>query len=262
MPRFAANVSTMFPEVPVDERFAAARAMGFHAVEYLFPYAEPVDEIKRRLDATGIRMILLNTPLGDAANGDRGLAALPARQAEFGQHFDQAMGYARTLDVPMIHVMAGIVPEAEREAAEPALVDNVRRAADIAANHGIRVLLEPLNHEDTPGYFLTLTAETRRLIQAIGRDNVLLQYDLYHRQIMEGNLARSIADNLDLIGHIQFSSVPGRHEPQHGEVNLPFLFDLCDRLGYDGWIGCEYRPLTTTAEGLGWGRPYGLGKNR
>ena len=139
------------------------------------------------------------------------------------------------------------------------MAENIRHAADIAATHGIRILLEPLNHEDTPGYFLTLTAETRRLIKAVGRDNVRLQYDLYHRQIMEGNLARGIADNLDLIAHIQFSSVPGRHEPEFGEVNLPYLFEVCDRLGYDGWIGCEYRPMTTASEGIGWGKPYGLG---
>lgn len=261
MPRFAANVSTMFPDVPVDERFAAARAMGFRAVEYLFPYEESPGEIQRRLRDAGIRMILLNTPLGDAGSGERGLAAVPGRQADFKAHFERSLCYARTLDVPMIHVMAGVVPGEQRDDAEAIFVENVRHAADTAATHGVRILLEPLNHEDTPGYFLTLTAETRRLMQSISRDNVRLQYDLYHRQIMEGNLARGLADNLDLIAHIQFSSVPGRHEPQFGEVNMPYLFEVCDRLGYDGWIGCEYRPMTTTAEGIGWGRPYGLGQN-
>ena len=260
MPRFAANVSTMFPDLPVAERFAAARAIGFDAVEYLFPYAERPGEIRRRLRDTGIRMILLNTPLGDGSGGERGLAAVPGRQADFLHHFEQALCYARTLDVPMIHVMAGVVAEEQRNDAELVFAENVRYAADVAAAHGIRILLEPLNHEDTPGYFLTLTRETRRLIQAIGRDNVRLQYDLYHRQIMEGNLARGISDNLDLIAHIQFSSVPGRHEPQFGEVNMRYLFEVCDGLGYDGWIGCEYRPMTTTAEGLSWGRPYGLGR--
>ena len=261
MPRFAANVSMMFPDVPVAERFAAARALGFRAVEYLFPYDESPGEIRRRLRDAGIRMILLNTPLGDAGSGERGLAAVPGRQADFKAHLERALCYARTLDVPMIHVMAGVVPGEQREDAEAIFVENVRHAADTAAAHDIRILLEPLNHEDTPGYFLTLTAETRRLMQSISRDNVRLQYDLYHRQIMEGNLARGIADNLDLIAHIQFSSVPGRHEPQFGEVNMPYLFEVCDRLGYDGWIGCEYRPMSTTAEGIGWGRPYGLGQN-
>ena len=260
MPRFAANVSTMFPDLPVAERFAAARAIGFQAVEYLFPYGESPGEIRQRLRETKIRMILLNTPLGDASRGERGLAAVPGRQADFKYHFEQALCYARTLDVPMIHVMAGVVADEQRIDAEVVFAENVRLAADVAASHGIRILLEPLNHEDTPGYFLTLTAETRRLINAIGRDNVRLQYDLYHRQIMEGNLARGIADNLDLIAHIQFSSVPGRHEPQFGEVNMPYLFEVCDRLGYDGWIGCEYRPMTTAADGLSWGRPYGLGR--
>ena len=262
MPRFAANVSTMFDDLPVAERFAAARALGFQAVEYLFPYGESPEEIQRRLRDTGIRMILLNTPLGDAGSGERGLAAVPGRQDDFRAHFEQALYYARTLDVPMIHVMAGVVPDAHRDDAESVFVDNVADAADLAATHGIRILLEPLNHEDTPGYFLTLTAQTRRLIQAIDRDNVGLQYDFYHRQIMEGNLARGLADNLDLIAHVQFSSVPGRHEPQFGEINMPYLFEVCDRLGYDGWIGCEYRPMTTAAAGIGWGGPYGLGPCR
>ena len=261
MPRFAANVSTMFPDCPVAERFAAARAAGFDSVEYLFPYAESTDEIAPRLRAAGIRIILVNTPLGDAGGGERGLAAVPGREADFRAHFDKALCYARALDVPMVHVMAGVVAEAQRADAETVFVHNVRHAADLAGKHDIRVLLEPLNHEDTPGYYLTLTAETRRLIEIIGRDNVRLQYDLYHRQIMEGNLARGLADNLDIIGHIQFSSVPGRHEPQHGEVNMAYLFDVCDRLGYDGWIGCEYRPMTTTDEGLSWGIPYGLGQS-
>lgn len=259
MPRFAANISMMFPGRPPAEAFAAARSLGFEAVEYLFPYGAPVAEIKKGLDETGIRMVLLNTPLGDAAKGDRGLAAVPGRQADFRTGFDDALAYAVALDVSMIHVMAGVVPEPERDDAEPVFVENIRQAAEVAATHGIRLLLEPLNHQDTPGYFLTRTAETRRLIEAIGRDNVRLQYDIYHRQIMEGNLAHAIADNLDLIGHMQFSSVPGRHEPQYGEVNLPYLFEVCDRLGYDGWIGCEYRPMTTIEEGLDWGRPYGLG---
>ena len=262
MPRFAANVSMMFPGRPPTDAFAAARALGFEAVEYLFPYGEPAAGIKKGLDDTGIRMILLNTPLGDAAKGERGLAAVPGRQADFRANFDRALAYALPLGVPMIHVMAGVVSEQERDKAEDVFVENVRQAADIAATHGIHLLLEPLNHQDTPGYFLTRTGEARRLIEAIGRDNVRLQYDIYHRQIMEGDVARGIADNLDLIGHVQFSSVPGRHEPQYGEVNLPYLFEVCDRLGYDGWIGCEYRPMTTIEAGLSWGSPYGLGIDR
>lgn len=249
----------MFPDVAVDGRMRAARDLGFTAVEFLFPYPNPAPEIRRWLDDAGVCMILLNTPLGDAARGERGLAAVPGRQADFRDLFEQAMAYALALDVPMIHVMAGIVPDHDREEARSVFVENARFAADRAAGHDIRVLLEPLNSEDTPGYLLTRTDEARRCIEAVGRDNVRLQYDFYHRQIMEGNLARNLADNLDIIGHIQFSSVPGRHEPQHGEVNLPYLFDLCDTLGYAGWIGCEYRPRTTTVEGLSWGKRYGLG---
>ena len=259
MPRFAANVSTMFPDVPVEARFRAARDLGFTAVEYLFPYAQSPAEVKASVSEAGVAMILLNTPLGDVANGERGLAAVPGREADFRRDFDRAMTYAVDVGVPMIHVMAGVVDASDRNAAAAVLAKNVRAAADLAASHGIDVLLEPLNTEDTPGYFLTRTDETRQLIDTVGRDNVRLQFDFYHRQIMEGNLERRLEENLDVIGHIQFSSVPGRHEPQHGEVNMAYLFAACDRLGYDGWVGCEYRPKTTVREGLNWAAAYGLG---
>lgn len=259
MPRFAANVSMMFPDVPVEARFRAARDLGFTAVEYLFPYAQSPAEVKAAVGAAGVAMILLNTPLGDVAKGERGLAAVPGREADFRRDFDRAMAYAVDVGVPMIHVMAGVVDNADGDAAGAVLVRNVRAAADLAASHGIDVLLEPLNTEDTPGYFLTRTEETRHVIDAIERDNVRLQFDFYHRQIMEGNLERRLEANLDVIGHIQFSSVPGRHEPQHGEVNMDYLFAACDRLGYGGWVGCEYRPKTTVSEGLSWAAAYGLG---
>lgn len=259
MPRFAANVSMMFPDVPVEARFQAARDLGFTAVEYLFPYAQSPAEVKARVAEAGVAMILLNTPLGDVAKGERGLAAVPGREADFRRDFDRAMAYAVDVGVPMIHVMVGVVDNADRDAAGAVLVRNVRAAADLAASHGVDILLEPLNTEDTPGYFLTYTEETRQVIDAIERHNVRLQFDFYHRQIMEGNLERRLEEHLDVIGHIQFSSVPGRHEPQHGEVNMDYLFAACDRLGYDGWVGCEYRPKTTVREGLSWAAAYGLG---
>ena len=260
MPRFAANLSTMFADLPVCERFGAARALGFDAVEYLFPYADPLADVRRWLVGADLQLVLLNTPLGDAANGERGVAALPGRERDFRDHFDRALEYAVELQASMIHVMAGVVAQSQQEEARAVFVENVRHAADRAAQHDIDILLEPLNDEDTPGYLLTTTAQARRCIEQVGRGNVLLQYDFYHRQIMEGNLARRLAANLDIIGHMQFSSVPGRFEPQYGEVNVAVLFDLCDELGYDRWIGCEYRPKTTVAAGLSWGVPYGIGE--
>ncbi len=260
MPRFAANVSMMFAELPVAERFAAARKAGFQAVEYLAPYADPIAEVRRWIDDAGVEMILLNTLPGDAEAGERGLAALPGREADFREHFEQALAYATGLGAGMIHVMAGVVPDGiEREDSEATFVANLRRAAPEAARHDIALLLEPLNTVDMPGYLHTRCDQTRRIIEAAAQPNVRLQYDFYHRQVMEGNLAPNLRQHFDLVGHIQFSSLPGRHEPQHGEVNMPFLFDVVDSLGYDGWIGCEYSPKAGTLEGLSWGRPWGLG---
>jgi hydroxypyruvate isomerase len=260
VPRFAANLTTMFADLPVGERFDAARRFGFHAVEYLFPYADRPADLRRWAGEAGVEVILVNTPLGDAANGERGRAALPGREDDFRADFERALEYATALGAPMIHVMAGVVDENDRVAARRALVANVRMAAELAAQEDVRVLLEPLNSEDTPGYLLTYTDETRAVIDAVGRANVQLQFDFYHRQIMEGNLARRLADNVDVIGHIQASSVPGRHEPCFGEINYGHLFAECDRLGYAGWIGAEYRPRTTVAAGIGWGERYGLGE--
>ena len=258
MPHFAANLSTMFPELPAEARFQAARDLGFTAVEYSNPYELPAARIRTLLDETGLEMVLINTPPTDA--GEPGLAAVPDRAEEFQQGYLRALEYAVEIGVPMIHLMAGIVtPRYERVGARHRLAANAYMAAESAAPHGIEILLEPLNDQDMPDYYLTELVQARQIIDEAGREDVRLQFDFYHRQVMEGNLARNLKENLDIIGHVQFSSVPGRHEPQYGEVNLPFLFDFCDTVGYDGWIGCEYSPKTTVAEGLSWGAPYGLG---
>jgi hydroxypyruvate isomerase len=260
MPRFAANLTTMFPELPLAERFRAARDVGFTAVELLRPYDHPIADVKGWLDDAELELILINTLPGDPDTEERGLAALPGREADFRTIFDQALDYATGLGAGMIHVLAGVVPAGVPvEACEAVFIENPREAGPRAAASGVRLMLEPLNLRDAPGYLHTNTRHTRRLIEQTGVANLYLQYDLYHMQIMEGDLAEGIRRNLDLIRHIQFSSVPGRNEPQFGEVNAPVMFDVIDALGYDGWVGAEYAPRGDTLEGLSWAEPYGLG---
>jgi hydroxypyruvate isomerase len=250
----------MFTELEAPARFQAAADVGFDTVEFLRPYSWSIAEVKQWLDDAGLKMILLNTSPGDPDKGERGLGALPGREAEFREVFDQALEYASGLGAGMMHVMAGVVPDGtSTEACDEVFIANLKAAAPIAKKKGVRLLLEPLNLQDVPGYLHTRTAHTRRIIDSVASDNVFMQYDFYHMQVMQGNLAEGMRRDWDVIGHIQFSSVPGRHEPQHGEVNLPFLFDVVDELGYTGWVGCEYGPKTTTLEGLSWGKPYGLG---
>ena len=251
----------MFQELEPAERFGAAREAGFRAVEYLAPYRHPVADLRHWLAEAGIELVLINSPSGNPEAGERGLAALPGREADFRAGFDLAMDYAAALNVPMLHLMAGVVAEGDnREAYEATFVANLRRAAEVAKARGVSLLLEALNTRDVPGYLHTTTEQSRALIEASGSDNVFLQYDLYHMQIMQGDLVGGLRRHLDLIRHIQFSSVPGRHEPQYGEVNLPFIFDAIDASGYAGWVGCEYRPKAGTLEGLSWAKPYGLGR--
>lgn len=260
MLKFAANVSMMFPELEPPARFQAARAAGFEAVEYLRPYGTPVAEVRQWIDDAGVELILLNSPPGDADAGEKGLAALPGRQGDFRESLDQALEYATGLGAGMIHLMAGVVPDGTPAAAcEEVFIDNLMVAAEVAKAQGVKLNLEPLNLRDVPGYLHTDTAHTRRIIDAVGGDNLFLQYDLYHMQIMEGDLAEGLRRNWDLISHIQFSSVPGRHEPQYGEVNIPHMFGVIEDLGYTGWVGCEYAPKGDTLEGLSWAEPYGLG---
>jgi hydroxypyruvate isomerase len=256
MLKFDANLSMMFPELEPAARFAAARDAGFTACEYLRPYAHTVAELKQWLTDSGLQLVLVNSPIGS----ERGLGALPGREAEFRAGMDQALEYATSLGAGMVHVLAGRVPEGEPRAAyEETFVGNLRDVAPVAKAKGVALLLEPLNQQDNPGYLHSTTAQCRSIIEATGSDNVFMQYDLYHLQIMQGHLVQHLRQNLDVVRHIQFSSVPGRHEPQHGEVNLPFVFEAIEEMGYKGWLGAEYNPKAGTMEGLSWGAPYGIG---
>jgi hydroxypyruvate isomerase len=260
MPRFNANISMMFPELEEPARFEAAHKAGFTAVEFLRPYNHPIAEMRRWLDDAGLEMVLINSPMGNPEAGERGLGSLPGRQADFRASLEQALDYANGLGAGRIHLMAGLVPEGvSREASEATFIENVREASGTAKKRGVRLMLEPLNARDAPGYLHSTSKQARRIIEASGADNVFLQYDLYHLQIMQGDLVEGLKANMDIIGHIQFSSVPGRHEPQYGEVNMTHCFEAIDALGYDGWVGCEYRPKAGTLEGLTWAHPYGIG---
>ena len=252
MPKFAANLSMLFQELPFLDRFEAAARAGFRAVEFLFPYEYPAQDIRQRLDRLGLRQVLFNLPPGDWAKGERGLAALPGREAEFAAGVDRAIEYANALGCPQVHAMAGVALDVPLEQAAATYRANLRQAADRLHAHGIRTLIEPLNSRDMPGYFLMTAEQARQIIEAVNHPNLFLQMDLYHAQIMEGDLATKLRRWLPHIGHIQIAGTPGRHEPDIGEVNYAWLLRHVDDLGYDGWVGCEYRPLTTTTAGLSW----------
>ncbi|MFC0410493.1 2-oxo-tetronate isomerase [Roseomonas elaeocarpi] len=257
MPRFAANLSLMFNEVPFLDRFAAARAAGFTAVEFLFPYEHPAAEIRSRLDGEGLELVLFNAPPGDWNNGERGTSALPGRRAEFRENFPRALDYATALGCPRLHVMAGMAPAGVApETLLAGFAANLDWAADRCAAAGVLPVIEPINHRDMPGYVLNTTDQGAAIIAALGADRVGLQFDLYHCQITEGDLCRQVEKHLPVIAHMQVADVPARHEPGTGEVNWPFVFERIDALGYRGWIGCEYRPAGGTVDGLGWFSPY------
>jgi len=259
MPKLAANLSMMFQEVPFLDRFQAAAAAGFRGVEFLFPYDHPVAEVRARLRDAGLTQALFNLPPGDWAAGERGLAAQPGREAEFAEALDRAIEYAEALECGQLHAMAGMVPaRADVAQYERTYVANLRSAAERTRRAGIRLLIEPLNARDMPGYFLNTVEQARDIIAKVGDDNVFLQFDLYHCQITEGDLSERARALWKIISHFQIAGVPGRHEPDVGEINYPYLFDLIDGLGYQGWIGCEYRPKSGTLEGLGWARRYGI----
>ena len=256
MPRFAANLSFMFNEVPFLDRFTEAARAGFKAVEYAFPYQYPAKELAARLRDNGLEQVLINAPPGDYAAGDRGVAALPGREHEFAAGIVVALRYAAVLECPRIHLMAGVVPEEldieQRNRHRSMYMRNLRYAAEEAAAQGVTLTIEPINPRDIPGYFLQTQAEAHAIRQEVGVANLKVQMDLYHVQIVEGDLAEKIKRWLPQVAHIQIAGVPGRHEPSIGEINYPYLFALIDELGYDGWIGCEYRPLGSTTGGLGW----------
>ena len=253
MPKFAANLSLMFTELDFLDRFDAARANGFEAVEFLFPYAYPAEAIARKLAGAKLQLVLHNLPAGNWEAGERGLACDPARVAEFQHGVALALDYAGALGVHQLHCLAGIVPPGvPSELAHATYIANLRHAATRLAEHGMRLLIEPINTYDIPGYFLSGSAQAAAVIAECGAENIFLQYDIYHMQRMEGELASTIRARLPLIRHIQLADAPGRHEPGTGEIDFPPLFALLDELGYAGWIGCEYHPLGDTVEGLAW----------
>ena len=259
MPRLAANLSYLFTELPLPERFGAAAKAGFEGVEILNPYEMSPEAIAEALARHRLTQVLLNLPAGDPAKGERGLAALPGREADFWASFERALLYAQRTRCARLHVLAGVPPrDCPRAAAEETYIANLRRAADRAAGDGITLQLEPLNSRDNPGYFISTTGETLRLIERIDRANVRLQLDLYHCQIMEGDLATHIRALSGRFSHVQIAGVPGRHEPDHGEINYPYLLQLLDETGYSGWVAAEYRPKAGTLKGLGWARPWGI----
>jgi hydroxypyruvate isomerase len=253
MPKFAANLTMMFNEVPFPERFAAAAKAGFKAVEFLFPYDYPVADVARWLKDAGLKSALFNMPPGDWAAGERGLASLPGREDEFSAGVDKALEYALAMGTPTLHAMAGLFPEgADREWHRSVFVDNIGLAAKRLAEHGLTLVIEPINTRDMPGYFLNTQAEAHAIRRELDEPNLKVQMDFYHAQIMEGDLSMTLKNNFEGIGHVQIASVPARHEPDEGEVNYPHLFNLLDELGYQGWVGCEYRPRGKTEDGLGW----------
>ena len=257
MPRFAANLSLLFTEVPFLDRFALAARAGFQAVEFLFPYAYATSDIRQRLDANALTLVLHNLPPGDWDAGERGIACHPDRVAEFRAGVATGVRYATALGVHQLHCLAGKVPAGVSEAVlRKTYVANLAYAAQAVKDAGLRLLIEPINTYDIPGYYLNRTAQALSILDEVGADNAFLQYDIYHAQRSEGELAATITQHLGRIGHIQLADNPGRHEPGTGEINYEFLFALLDRVGYAGWIGCEYKPADTTLAGLGWVQHY------
>ena len=258
MPRFAANLAYLFTERPLIERFAAAAASGFRAVELQLPDSHAPSAVKAELDRYGLTVLGINTAPGRSAAGEFGVAAVPGREQEFAVLFKQALDYVTAIGGCQIHCLAGKVPPEQRPAAEKTFVANLARAADAAREKNITLLIEPINPRDRPDYFLTRAEQAADIIAKVGRPNLRIQFDFYHAQIVAGDLITRFEKHLPVVGHVQIAAVPSRHEPDEGEVNYPAIFAALDRLGYDKWIGCEYRPRGKTEDGLGWARAYGV----
>ena len=253
MPKFAANLTMLFNESPFMERFEKAAKSGFQAVEFLFPYAFPAEEIKQKLDQNKLQLVLHNLPAGDWDAGERGIACLPNRVSEFRVGVAKAIDYAKVLGVKQLNCLAGKVPDSVAlNEIHKTFVENLRYAASELKKENIRLLIEPINIFDIPGFYLSRTQQALEILNEVGSDNLYIQYDIYHAQRMEGEISKSIEINLSKISHIQLADNPGRNEPGTGEINYAYLFKFIDRIGYKGWIGCEYKPAANTEAGLGW----------
>jgi len=259
MTKLAANLTMLFNEVPFLERFEAAAKAGFKAVEFLFPYPYEARDLAQRLQANGLELVLHNLPAGNWEAGERGIACHPSRVQEFRDGVRMAISYAKQLNVKQLNCLVGIVPPGvSQDAAHATLVENLKYAAGVLKAEGIRLLIEPINTFDIPGFFLSRTAQAVKLIEETGSDNLFVQYDIYHMQRMEGEISATVKANLPLIKHVQLADNPGRNEPGTGEINYRFLFGYLESLGYDGWIGCEYKPRGDTLSGLAWRSSHGL----
>ncbi|QPR27309.1 HPr family phosphocarrier protein [Edwardsiella hoshinae] len=253
MPRFAANLSTMFCEYPFTTRFAAAAQAGFHAVEFLFPYGYPAADLRRLLDDHRLTLALFNTPPGDTNAGQWGRSALPGAEAAARADIDLALSYAQALACQRVHVMAGVIPPGERPAdCRRVFIRNLRYAADRFAEHGKQILVEALSPSVKPGYLFSSQYQALAIVDEVDRPNLAIQLDLFHAQRVDGNLTQLIRDYAGRYGHVQIASVPDRHEPDEGEISYPWLFNLLDQVGYTGWVGCEYTPRAETLSGLSW----------
>jgi len=257
MPRFAANLGYLFTDRPLLERISAAAAAGFKAIELQFPYDVPATAVKAAIEKNKLTILGLNTPRGER-EGEFGLAAVPGRERDWQVLFGRALDYANTIGASAVHCLAGKVAPEQRPAADRVFVDNLARAADMAAAKSIRLLIEPINGRDRPNYFLNHVEHAADVIGKIGKSNIRIQFDFYHAQIVGGDLIHRLEKFLPVVGHLQCAAVPSRHEPDEGEINYPAVFEAVDKFGYQGWIGAEYRPRGRTEDGLSWAYRYGV----